>query len=56
MKRIKESKMNEDKIKADIINKIEFVAKALKQGKDVELRKTASGISVTEINKKVVAR
>lgn len=48
--------MNEDKIKADIINKIDAVVKALKQGKDVELRKTANGISVTEINKRVVAR
>ena len=48
--------MDENKIKADIIAKIDAVTKALKQGKDVELRKTANGVSVTEINKRVVAR
>ncbi len=48
--------MDENKIKADIIAKIDFVAKALKQGKDVELRKTANGVSVTEVTKKVVSR
>lgn len=48
--------MDENKIKSDIISKIDAVVRSLKQGKDVELRKTANGISVTEINKKVVAR
>lgn len=43
------------KITNDVVNKAETIAKALKRG-DVELRKTANGISVAEITKKVVAR
>ena len=43
------------KIANDVVNKAEAIAKALKRG-DVELRKTANGISVAEITKKVVAR
>ena len=48
--------MDEKKLKSDIIEKIDVVTKALAKGKDVELRKTASGVSVTEVAKKVVAR
>jgi hypothetical protein len=48
--------MDEKKLKSDIIEKIDVVTKALAKGKDVELRKTASGVSVTEVTKKVVAR
>lgn len=44
------------KIKMDIIEKAETIAKAISRGKDVELRKSASGISVCEVSKKVVAR
>lgn len=48
--------MDEKKLKSDIIEKIDVVTKALAKGKDVELRKTASGVSVTEVAKKVVSR
>lgn len=48
--------MDEKKIKTEIIDKIDAVTKALKSGKDVELRKTANGVSVTEVSKRVVAR
>ena len=34
----------------------ETIAKAISRGKDVELRKSASGISVCEVSKKVVSR
>lgn len=44
------------KIHADIIGKSEEIAKSIAKGKDVELRKSANGISVAEISKKVVAR
>jgi hypothetical protein len=50
------SKMSEAKVKQEIIDKIDAIAKAILHGKDVELRKTANGISVCEVSKKVVAR
>jgi hypothetical protein len=43
------------KIANEVVNKAEIIARGLKKG-DVELRKTANGVSVTEITKKVVAR
>ena len=48
--------MSEEKVKKEIVDKIDAIAKAILHGKDVELRKTANGISVTEISKKLVAR
>lgn len=48
--------MNEDRIKLDVIAKAEIIAKAIRCGNDVEIRKTSSGISVTEISKRVLAR
>ena len=48
--------MSEAKVKQEIIDKIDAIAKAILHGKDVELRKTASGVSVTEVSKKIVAR
>ena len=48
--------MSEADIKLKIIEKAEIIAKALCKGKDVELRKSASGVSVAEVSKKVVAR
>lgn len=48
--------MTERDLKVQIIEKAEVIAKAMAHGKDVELRKTANGISVCEISKKVVAR
>lgn len=44
------------KIKLDIVDKAEIIAKLIAKGADVELRKTASGVSVAEISKKVVSR
>lgn len=49
-------KMSEREIKLKIIEQAETIAKAICKGKDVELRKSASGVSVCEISKKVVAR
>lgn len=48
--------MTEIKVKQEIIDKIDAIAKAILHGKDVELRKTANGISVCEVSKKIVAR
>lgn len=48
--------MSEAKVKQEIIDKIDAIAKAILHGKDVELRKTASGVSVCEVGRKVVAR
>ena len=48
--------MNEKDLKQQIIEKAEVIAKAMAHGKDVELRKTANGVSVCEISKKVVSR
>ena len=48
--------MNEAKVKQEIIDKIDAITKAILHGKDVELRKTANGISVCEVSKKIVAR
>ena len=52
----KVTNMTEDKITAEIARKADIIAKSLKSGKDVEIRKTANGISVTEIKKTVVSR
>ena len=49
-------KMSERELKLKIIEKAETIAKAISRGKDVELRKSASGISVCEVSKRVVAR
>ena len=48
--------MSEKDIKLKVIEQAETIAKAICKGKDVELRKSASGISVCEVSKKVVAR
>lgn len=48
--------MNERELRLKVIEQAEAIAKAISRGKDVELRKSASGISVCEISKKVVAR
>ena len=48
--------LSEREIKLKIIEKAETIAKAISRGKDVELRKSASGISVCEVSKKVVSR
>lgn len=48
--------LSEMEIKLKIIEQAETIAKAICRGKDVELRKSASGVSVCEVSKKVVAR
>ena len=48
--------MNERELRLKVIEQSEAIAKAISRGKDVELRKSASGISVCEVSKKVVAR
>ena len=48
--------MNEIELRLKVIEQAENIAKAISRGKDVELRKSASGISVCEVSKKVVAR
>lgn len=48
--------MNERELRLKVVEQAEAIAKAISRGKDVELRKSASGISVCEVSKKVVAR
>lgn len=48
--------MTERELKLKIIEHAETISKALAKGNDVELRKTASGVSVAEVKKRVVAR
>ena len=48
--------MTERELKVKIIEQAEAIAKAISRGKDVEIRKTSSGISVAEVSKKVVVR
>ena len=48
--------MLKDNIKANVIEMADIIADALHKGKDVEIRKSANGISVAEISKKVVRR
>ena len=48
--------MSKEQIKLKIIAQADKIADAIYKGKDVELRKSASGISVAEVSKKVVVR
>lgn len=48
--------MSEKYLKLSVINNADAIAKALTRGRDVEIRKSASGISVAEISKRVVAK
>lgn len=43
----------EQKIRDSIIEKAEQMARALAHGKDLEIRKSASGVSVAEVTKKL---
>ena len=47
---------NTDKIKLSIIQNAETMAKSLSKGKDLEIRKSQNGVSVAEVDKKVVVR
>lgn len=48
--------MSEKEIQKKIMDQSGTIAKAICKGRDVELRKSASGVSVAEISKKVVAK
>ena len=48
--------LNKKEIQKKIMEQSETIAKAICKGKDVELRKSASGVSVAEVSKKVVER
>ena len=48
--------MGERELRLKVIEQAETIAKAIGRGKDVELRKSASGISVAEITKRVISR
>jgi len=48
--------LNKKEIQKKIVEQSGTIAKAICEGKDVELRKSASGVSVAEVSKKVVAR
>ena len=59
LKPIKEElrKLQKEQIKEQIIEKSDVIAEILSKGKkDVELRKSANGVSVAEVTKKVVSR
>ena len=47
--------MNEREIKLKIIEQSESMAKSIANGKDVEIVKTSTGISIKEISKKRLA-
>lgn len=47
---------NTDKIKIAIMENAEAMAKSLSKGKDLEIRKSASGVSVAEISKTVIRK
>lgn len=48
--------MTEQQIELAIIKKSKEMAKILHKGKDLEIRKSASGITVAEVCKKVISR
>lgn len=48
--------MTEKELKTAVINNADHVVKALRNGNDVEIRRTSNGISVTEVKKKVLTR
>lgn len=48
--------MSEREIKLKIIEHAEIMAKSLAKGKDLEIRKSASGVSIAEVEKKVKVR
>lgn len=48
--------MSEREIKLAIIENAETMAKSLAKGKDLEVRKSQNGVSIAEVQKKVVSR
>lgn len=48
--------MQQDDLQTKVVEQASLIVAALKKGKDVEVRRTAAGISVAEVSKKVVYR
>ena len=48
--------LGEREIKLKVEELSSVIAKSIAKGKDVELRRSANGVSVAEISKRVVAR
>ena len=46
----------ERQIKMSIIENAELIANSIAKGKDVELRKSVNGVSVAEVEKKVLKK
>lgn len=45
-----------NRLTKSIINNADIIAKALLEGKDVEIRKTSNGISVSKVRKTIIVR
>lgn len=48
--------MSEKEIVKKVIEQADTIAKSIYRGKDVEIRKSANGVSVAEISKRVVSK
>lgn len=48
--------MTDDRIKLQLIDKADLIVKALKIGKDIEIRKSSNGITIAEVKKTVIHR
>ncbi len=48
--------MSEREMRIKLEDKIPDIIKILLKGKDCEIRKSANGVSIAEISKKIVAR
>lgn len=48
--------MTDDRIKLQLIDKADLIVKALKSGKDIEIRKSSNGITIAEVRKTVIHR
>lgn len=48
--------MSEKEIAKKVIEKADTIAKSIYRGKDVEIRKSANGVSIAEVSKRVVAK
>lgn len=46
--------MTESKVKQEIIDKIDAIAKAILRGKDVEIKSSGTGLKILVADKKVV--
>lgn len=47
---------NERQIKIALMDNVEVMAKSLAKGKDLEIRKSVNGVTVAEVDKKVIKR